>query len=576
MIVLAASVLATALSTPCVSSSAHQDDIAWFKQNCDPVRPEEDPRVAEAQRIIDTLGRQMRLLSSRRVELLVVRGLQELHAHTTSDGEVVLSSSALDFCDRRARQAAKAPDASRSCLAFILAHELMHVFHDDAPRALQERDRERRRQHAGAVSELEQRADEGALLHMLLAGYSPDVVIGGRHTPFKSTLLDDWAAVTRPSATPEPRDRTLRQILERVARASPLAEAGVLALEVGRYDLAIDVFSAFRNVVGFPGSYPGAEMLSDLGYAYHQLALAASCDATLMTRFRLPEVVDPDTPFKRQITRSADGCLRSAFEEAQLKQAVTNLRDAVSAAPTYVPARINLVAALITAGDFELAMHHAQDPFPGSRTPSESQRVALDNMYAVAQYLWGERDGLAGLRRQAISRLQNLALRAPDDDAVTYNLMMLLAAQLDASGQGGTYVSALRKASSKSSSPGAEAGADLAEAPHAPLDPAPVVSLGPIDDARRAALPKATTVAADPDWQLSVYRGPGWAAYAIDDTIELVIEELRPPVTVAQVQQQGMPRSEVRLTDERRVMRYKGVAYEVAGGQALRRITFLP
>ncbi len=564
--------LAAALATgaqPC-NLDAHHRDVAWLRAHCQPLSARDDPHVDEAHALLRRLEKARGLRPS---ELLVLGRAPRAHAYVTSDRVIVVTRQALDLCYAKGNHAP-------SNLAFVLAHELAHLSHGDAQSAtLAQQDTRFFEATAWAADANELKADASALLDVARIGLEPKEILGG-------ALLRAWSQSDGGRSRWRQRKQRLARISTNVVGALPLFDAGVDFVAAGQHSSAADLLDAFVAKTG----YEGAEVLNDLGFACLQEMLAG-LDRAPARRFLLPGAFDART-FARRLERGASGDWPS-LDPAALEPLLELFNRALSVRPDYLPARLNKATVMLLSGHAASVLDLLEN-----LDLTAAEKVEVGMARALALYLLGQAPTFEAQRAQAVGQLRELATGAPTHVPVAYNLARLLTElkQPDAPAAWRRVLAldppllvreaaaeALARLSGASrSDPDAEPDAAPSSACAQPL-PADAPRLGlPERRTGKGRRPKTTTTALLPrgEWQLMRGAGPpAWRAYRKGNSktavVELVVERLEDgPRAVDLRERHGPPESELTLADGKRVLRYRGCAFVVAGDMAVERLLF--
>lgn len=245
---------------------------------------DDDPAVARAQRVFDTL---LRAWDGTRVEpsLYVVKSSRGPWAASLADGNILLSRAAIDTT--------LALDGGRAdhLLAFVLAHELVHQRADDlwhhkffrlvgSQNPQQQQALLRGLELSGqALPDLERReaqADHDGLILMASVGYDPFVVVDGEDF-FTRWVESVWAAPCErqdpvwqgAGACAQARTRAARSRaqLEAIAIQATLFQLGVQAFTAGHWQVARRDFSAYGR------EFPSRAVHINIGLTYLAEAL---------------------------------------------------------------------------------------------------------------------------------------------------------------------------------------------------------------------------------------------------------------------------------------------------------------
>lgn len=408
-----------------------REELGWWLDRYREV-PASQAYAAQSHRIFDRLrpvfdfaGRRLVVIRPRPQDR---RDLGPL-AVALRDGNVVVSYAALELCYREADRT-----LGESRLAFVLAHELAHLDHEDhvkltAAEAVHAFGAEARRTGGGSRrgstsgedrKALELTADRQGALGMVMAGFDPRVLFGQDQTFFAAWVDSSvgraaYASPDHPS--PQERARWLREQLAETAERTVHFDRGVAAYDKGDYPMAVEELETFAQ------DFPSREVLSNLGLAYYQLAVRvlARCDGQLVVRWRMPVALDRETLAKRARLRGERShCYDDADYRKQIDRAIEALEDAAKQDAKYLPARLNLAAARLLDGQGAGAIMAAEE---ATRLAPGDPR-ALGTL-AVASLAYAEsspRLADAG----ALDDLAALHRRFPADPDIAYNLAQAL------------------------------------------------------------------------------------------------------------------------------------------------------
>ncbi len=345
-------------------------------------------------------------------------------AASLRDGAVLVSYSALELCYRSPN-----PSDGDARAAFLFGHELAHLAGED----FQHLQSFAGRGHFGEPDDealrQEQRADRHGLLFMTMAGFEPHVVLADDGAIFAQWMTQRVAqgAYRGPSQADGAAAEAARQraaaLLE--SREEVVAEldyfyAGVRLLQVGHYELAQRFLEAFNE------TFPGREVLNNLGLVHVQLAAAelAKCDAALVSRFRLPVVVDETTLASRLLRRGGEAespCFEGRDYRRRAKLARTYLENALEIDPSYLPARENLLSLLLL--DRDSTAHGIA--VRGLEQHPDNLRLRW--LSELGKALMADSLGVPALAQDALADLANLRRQYPADVELAYNHAALLA-----------------------------------------------------------------------------------------------------------------------------------------------------
>ncbi|MGE0451914.1 MAG: M48 family metalloprotease [Vicinamibacteria bacterium] len=347
-----------------------RDRAAWWIETYGSLEPREDPAVLRAVRVFARVLAASDKSGSRRPRLVLLRRAPGPAAFAIADGTVILSRAGLHLCIDGAPN-----ETGDARLAFVLAHELAHLARDDFWHAFAAQSLARsgdvrpatRQALLPALSATPQaqrakelHADSAGLIAAAIAGFDPEAILDGGGF-LRSWLSDREASLGLSSPdhpTPEERLAMLNAELRSVDEKLDFFRFGTRLLVLGRYDDAAVLLEEFR------ASFPGREVLANLGVAHFQLALRAqaACDPERVTRFRLPIVVDPDT-LARKLTLRAEpegACAAQAVFNEAIREAIRCFEEATVIDPEYRPAQLDLASALLVAGEPSRALGVAE------------------------------------------------------------------------------------------------------------------------------------------------------------------------------------------------------------------------
>lgn len=361
-----------------------------------------------------------------------------------ASGVVLLSPAALDFAFR---------DASLgdgdACLAVVLAHELAHLKHGDfwhfrSLGGLSDPELEdlvrldvRNRQV------LEAKADQEGVLAAMAAGYDvaplfePDARF---FAEWVESIPGRFAEDDPHYPTPAHREALVREQLRQVSRQVWLFDEGTRRLHAAERSVAtgrtgeqaiLHAQEEYLEVIAilerFREHFDGREVLSNLAVAHLRIAAGelARCEGTLVHRYYLRPVIDPNTLANRSVKRGADDAFGHCFERPRYRAAITEaielLELAVDRDPRYRRARLNLAMAYLLSR--RAASAREQASLLLAREPDDPRALDLD---AVAD-LFAADQGSRRIDKQAvIADLHALHLRFPDDPAIAFNLASAL------------------------------------------------------------------------------------------------------------------------------------------------------
>ena len=324
------------------------------------VLPDEHPATVQSREIFGRLVRAAGRRGGVALELHVL-DTSRIIAEALPGGLVVISRGFLDLAR-----------GDTHAIAFILGHEVAHVVRDhhgllDSLGMLGAgRTGAASGEQVRAYQSVELESDRLGVLFAMLAGYQPSAAV-----PALITLTN---RVGPDRFHPDPKERAgaIRDQIADVAQHLEVFHVGLAMLTSGRYLESARVLEHFLTL------FPGREVLSAVGVAYHKEALRYAP----IPEFRHVLVIDPATraPSTRALTPPAQ------FRQ-HMERALHYYTLAVEADPSYAPAWNNLAAAQLDLGDRDLALGYS-----GRALRDDPRLAAAYNNRAVAHLLGKDRD----------------------------------------------------------------------------------------------------------------------------------------------------------------------------------------
>ncbi len=407
---------------------------SWWIENYGVISEEEGPLVTRAEGVFNMVSMASDKMGNRIPKLLIIRSKGDPWAISLKDGTIILTHGALNVCYKGV-----AEEDGDSRLAFLLGHELAHLSNDDfwhafaftaveenliyteikkALKAQLEKTGDIKADDPESdkfIRTKELQADSYGIISMAIAGYDPRAIVDD-----SNNFFEEWVSQTTSAAAyedprhpgPEMRSEFLRSQLSAVVETIDYFTFGVNLYQLGRYSDAILLFDAFSE------HFPGREVFNNLGLSHYQLAMRflSSCDRELPLRFKLSTVFDTETRARRTRGKGRSDCVKNKIFLQHINNATGYLNLALNKDPTYLPARINLSSALITAGRYSSAMSMADEALeiePGNPE-------ALSNK-AVALYLFGLANNI-DTADNAINVLKETSVRNPGFGNSVYNV----------------------------------------------------------------------------------------------------------------------------------------------------------
>jgi tetratricopeptide (TPR) repeat protein len=408
------------------------DQLAYYLETYGEVLASSDPQVGRAHQVFE----RVRAVADkngkrRRPRLVVVDSPGDPWAIALPDGHIILSRRAVSVCHQQANNA-----EAEARLAFVLGHELAHLARDDfltreassfLPAKMTPGGRASVKESDSGQQELELAADDTGFIYGAIAGYTMETLVETRDG--KPDFLQFWLAqtnlrtsISHPSA--EHRASLLRERLRYLRDQLGFFHFGV---RLSHFDQCDDAVYFLRE---FQKTFPGREVLNNLGFCYLQMARQAMAPARAYL-YWMPLLLDTQTrassyTFRGNLT-SDEGAqtVRSLSQAATgaaqgfLQEAVEYLGRATQADPRYQPARLNLAVAWLYLGRPSQAMAILKETraiAPADLTTQGLEALALYEQSEAGIDLWPA----------AIAKLEGLVSNPDTPLSVRFNLARLL------------------------------------------------------------------------------------------------------------------------------------------------------
>ncbi len=534
-----------------IALPAHADNpkdfAGWWIKNYGVIDAKVDPLAARAEKVFERVSMTADKMGSRFPRFVIIKADGDPYAQVIKDGSVILTYGGLKICYK-----AVSPSKGDARLAFILGHELAHLAKDDfwhssAFAAVRQYGDEKKVKDSlmkefnwdaadpktqEFIRKQELQADSYGLIYMTMAGYDPKAIIDKDRTNF----FEEWVSqitgkIAYKDAThPGPVERAefVRAQLGPVVDVLNYFTFGVRLYQLGRYSDAILLFEAFKE------RFPSREVFNNIGLSHYQLAMRvlSSCDEALPVRFKLSTVLDIETLGGKLRTQGAEAsiCLKNETFLKHINEAIRFLRIAVEMDPTYLPARVNLSSALITAGEYSKAIGILEEILKIQPENPE----ALSNK-AVALYLFGKANNI-DTADNSIGTLKEISGKYPSFSDALYNMAAIQSERGRSAAAAGTLKKFLKIESTGIYAQAAKErlgikGDEIVLAEKASEMKSPV-KLGDIKGETEKALQgmkqKMFSIGA---FNGEIYEGSGIKVLAIDYTVEIVEKELDTIIT---------------------------------------------
>lgn len=371
---------------------------------------------------------------TRSPRLIIIRKEGDPWAVCLKDGTVLLTRKAMEFCYQGVDE-----HIGDARTAYVLGHELAHLAKDDfwhqtafesvkrfMPESESKKEIEKLLMNTEDIDDSakareirrkkEMESDGYGLLYAVMAGYDVSVIADENNNFFRewtSQITGKIAYSDEHHPSPEQRYDFLKSSVKSVINDIDLFRFGVRLYQLGRYEDALDFLTKFRE------KFPSREVFSNIGLSRYALALKdfAGYDPDNAFRYRLSTVLDADTG--ADILNRNTKPNRNA--KKQFQEAVTEFKAACEKDPLYLPARVNLSAALIMSDKYSEAMAACDDALTIRRDDPQ----ALNNR-AIAMYLLGPSIG-TDMFGQSSDALRDIIAKHPDFADPLYNIGRLRA-----------------------------------------------------------------------------------------------------------------------------------------------------
>jgi len=331
------------------------------------------------------------LIGEREPKHLVITGDDRPVAFAVDDGILVSAEKV-----RALFEPEDSPAQRKAKLAFVLAHELVHVSKGHGVRGFDP--------VAGIRGhpEEERFADQQGFVLASLAGFDVSVILEAEG--FFSRWVDAANGDQRSETHPRPEERiaSLRETLDDIAGHLVAFRYATRCAQRGDFETARALFAAFAE------RYPSREVFNNLGVVtFRQAAeVLADCDGRLVTQWRIPVVLDPHTMIDGKRLRGQSPCYDSPTFRTLVAQALDYYGEASKRDPGYLPARVNRVGLEMLRGELDFAWALA------TQLPETEETAHIRHLAAYA----------ARQQPEALEGMQALLAEHPEEPALLYNL----------------------------------------------------------------------------------------------------------------------------------------------------------
>jgi tetratricopeptide (TPR) repeat protein len=379
-----------------------KERVDFWRRNYTVLAPDSGVQVAAAHKIFDTVVAAAGARPGVIPQLLVIKETPYAFSLPVSlpDGGIVISADIL-------KRIFAEPGDAESKLAFILGHELAHLYSEDFWhvqffRLLTLYESGDRSAPDGYRSFLDNReelvkkelfADEQGLLYMTLARYNPAVIVeSGRYQNF----FDEWnrriaaphGGKYEPLVPESARRKAVGARLRHIAEQSILYRLGTLFLIANDYEKAVRLFEEYSL------TFPGREVYHNLALSHHFAAVARYTPEDYVSGampFKFSFMLDPTERLFHNVTRNSEDGDKRYYDE-HLDRAIDYYKRCIQLDPGYLPAYINLATAQLGAGNHYAAIGHLMDVEKAAPPDNRSLQAAIHNNLGIAFQLIGRQE----------------------------------------------------------------------------------------------------------------------------------------------------------------------------------------
>ena len=399
------------------------DEVAFYIDSYGEIDPKSDKQVALAHQVFAQVMAVADKSTQRFPKLVVVNHKRKPWAIALPDGNIVLSKKALSTAHLNAKI-----EETEARLAFVLGHELAHLSHDDfwhgeALQFSEAQSKSNKNSDSSSIKETKEKelkADDKGFIYAALAGFPVKFLLQNNSNSTNFFTLWMQQSSSEPSDianSAETRALTLQRRFLHLKEQITFFDFG---MRLSHFDYCDDAIYFFKE---FQKTYPGREVLNNLGFCYLQLARQAM-DPDRVYLYWMPMVLDGETRAGSYIKRNGIHVkslkqTAKGRKEGLLQEAVRYLKKAVEADKSYLPAQLNLASALLYLGK----PHGARDIL------SDSKQLAPDNpsvqsLDALALYEQADVD--QDLWPKAVAKLKKITSKPDAKPELIFNLARLL------------------------------------------------------------------------------------------------------------------------------------------------------
>lgn len=358
--------------------------------------------VNQAHEVFDSLVWIAQNQVSNIPQLVVIDSDNKPWAIALPDNSVILSMGAVRICENL-----EDFTQTKSCLAFVLGHELAHLsnrdfWHRDSYQALVDSDLSTK---ASSDQEVEFKADEIGFLYASLAGY-PVADLFTRH----QDLFELWVSHTASSQSEETgaRSQLIRVRIDKLSEKLKFAEPALILTAFEKYEDAIPLYKELVD------QFPAKEFLNNLGFSYLQLALRER-----------PPILGEDFIFQGILDTASNPELYSKSIRTYnhsvyinlLGNAVNYFERALKVNRLYLPALYNLAICRFLLGEYHEARSLVEKAI---ELEPQNHRLQMIRSLVIFRQETG-----VDMWPLTITRLEQLMRNHLNDSVLTYNTALL-------------------------------------------------------------------------------------------------------------------------------------------------------
>jgi tetratricopeptide (TPR) repeat protein len=378
-----------------LADESKEGNINWWKNAFGYVDASDNPNVERANSVLKALWQSLQPQVVKTPRLLVIPKKHtqwlESWAISIADGSIILAEDLFDIVFLENNNQSKTPD---SMMAFILAHELGHIVHEDhkrfGPTMLFSSKTDSAKARAALDAELS--ADQFGIFSITQAGYEPKYIVDKGKASFFYTYESQIRSklngiiLKGKFLHPDPlvRAKELRNRIASFSAKIELFDDGVKAYVNRDFHLATTKFLKFSKY------FNAREVMNNVGLSYYRLArrIITGCEG-LENSLEPAIKLDYETQAKKLILDmpeqlvAAEKSLKCRKDPDFIKFMKESNRYLLTAAlkdSKHIHSFINLSAYLITSGEYNSAIkvtEKALEIEPGNEYVLNNKALAL-------------------------------------------------------------------------------------------------------------------------------------------------------------------------------------------------------